>query len=77
MLEPRVGKLSLGTQTLAAIAWVLPAVLLFSDPPVQLAPLAPMALLAVLFVRSNAPGDERRIIAKGVPGRQRSSLVGQ
>jgi hypothetical protein len=60
MLEPRIGKPSLGAQTLAAIAWVLPAVLLFTDPPVQLAPLAPMALLAVLFVRSKAAGEQPR-----------------
>lgn len=58
MLEPRTGKPSLGAQTLAAMAWVLPAMLLFANPPVQLAPLAPIALLAVLFVRSKADGDQ-------------------
>ncbi|MDB5470816.1 MAG: conserved rane protein of unknown function [Caulobacter sp.] len=63
MLEPRVGKPSLGAQTLAAIAWVLPALLLFSAPPVQLAPLAPIALLAVLFVRTKASGDQPRASA--------------
>lgn len=65
MLEPKTGKPSLGAQTLAATAWLLPAVLLFTDPPVQLAPLAPLALLVVLFARSNAVGDERRGVDVG------------
>jgi hypothetical protein len=63
MLDPRTGKPSLGAQILAAMAWVLPAVLLFTDPPVQLAPLAPIALLAVLFVRSKA-GDRPHVAAE-------------
>jgi alpha-1,2-mannosyltransferase len=64
LLTNAEGKLGLGEMIAVFAAWVLPAVLLFSSPPVQLGPVVSVALMGLMLWQVARP----KTIGHGIDG---------